>query len=261
MKQPPRFIVSDLAALDINGTVRVTGSELHHLRDVMRLSIGEEVVLIGSEIEYRGYIDGFESNAAIVSIASVTHGRRLQSLRLIVAAGMIKAPRMDLLIEKAAELDTDELWPLLCARSVVRQQGLGRRQRWQRIGLAAAKQALRSSAMLIHDPVDLDGMVRSIPKSSLAVMCAAGAEPLSALIRHQANHLNDGAAVVLAIGPEGDFTSEEMGLLKQAGFVAAGLGKNRLRTETATTAAVSITRGILAELNHDARTLRLGKIE
>ena len=247
MKSPPRFAISDYPVN--GGTVRITGSELHHMRDVMRLSPGMEVVLCGANgHEYAGHIAVFEPNAAIITVAAPHLQQTAASPRLILAAGIIKAPRMDLLIEKAAELNAAEFWPLMCARSVVREPSWARRERWRRISLAAAKQSQRSLAMEIHQPVDIGGMIENVPKKAVVVTCMAEAQPLSAVIQRIGNGLKDCSAVVLAVGPEGDFTPEEFELMRHAGFVAAGLGTNRLRSETAALAALSIVTGILAAL-------------
>lgn len=257
MKHLPRFAISDDAASPgIDGTVRLTGSELRHMRDVMRLGPGTQVVLCGATgTQYAGCIAAFEPKAAIIKVAGVHHHQERTSNRLILAAGMIKAARMDLLIEKAAELDAAEFWPLICARSVIREPGSGRQQRWRRISLAAAKQSLRLRTMEIHDPLDVDAMAGSLPKAALAITCMAGAEPLSAMIRRMVDGLKACPAVtVLAVGPEGDFTAEELAAMRKAGFVPAGLGGNRLRSETAALAAVSIATGIFAELEDMKRT-------
>lgn len=257
MKHPPRFAISDdIADPGIDGTVRLAGSELHHMRDVMRLGPGTEVVLCGANgLEYAGRIAAFEANAAIITVAAAHHNQERKSPRLILAAGVIKPARMDLLIEKAAELDASECWPLSCARSIVREPSSARRERWRRISVAAAKQSLCSRPMEIHDPVDVGTMVRNLPKAALAITCMAGAEPLSAIIRCKVDGPKAGSAVVLlAVGPEGDFTAEELATMGEAGFVAAGLGSNRLRSETAAIAALSIAAGVLAELEHTKRS-------
>jgi 16S rRNA (uracil1498-N3)-methyltransferase len=252
MKHLPRFAISVAAAdVRIHGAVRVTGTELHHMRNVMRLGPGTEVVVSGADgVEYAGRIAGFEANSAIITLAGAHHNRP-QSRRLIVAAGLIKAARMDLLIEKAAELDAAEFWPLVCTHSVVREPSSARRERWRRIANAATKQSLRSGAMELLDPVDVGAMVRSVPKAALAVTCVAGAEPLSVVIRRIINRPRAcPVTLVLAIGPEGDFTAEELAAMREAGFVAAGLGGNRLRSETAALAALSIAAGIFDEMEN-----------
>lgn len=255
MKSPPRFVISGESANPGNGdAVRVTGSEFHHMRNVMRLALGSAVVLCGANgREYAGHIVAFQPNAAVITVAAKQHQQATGSPGLILAAGMIKAARMDFLIEKAAELNAAEFWPLMCARSVVREPSSGRRERWRRIALAAAKQSQRSHAMKVHDPVEVDVMAKRVPRTAFSVMCMAGAQPLSAAIHQMDKRLKDCPAIVLAVGPEGDFTPEEIELMRHAGFVAAGLGSNRLRSETAALAALSIATGIVAELENAER--------
>jgi len=250
MKHPPRFTIpNDTGGFGSDGNFRVTGSELHHMRDVMRLRPGTEVTLCSPNgLEYAGRIASFEPNAVIITVAATPYHQQSISPRLILAAGVIKAARMDLLIEKAAELGAAEFWPLRCARSVVREPGSERWERWRRISLAAAKQSLRSRAMEVHELAEVGAMARRVPKTSFAAICTAGAKPLSAAVRGMPGSLKVCPAVVLAIGPEGDFTPEELAVMRDAGFVSAGLGNNRLRSETAALAALSIVTGIFAEL-------------
>jgi 16S rRNA (uracil1498-N3)-methyltransferase len=261
MKHLPRFAISDDADLAIGAMVRVTGRELRHIRDVMRLGPGAELALCSTNgNDYSGRIVGFEPRAAMITVVGQKQNQEPNSPRLILAAGIIKAARMDLVIEKAAELDASEFWPLKCTRSVVREPSSGRLERWRRISLAATKQSLRSPTMQIRDPLDVSAMVAGVPKSALAVTCVSGAEPLNAIIRRKVDGLKASPpAVVLAIGPEGDFTAEELVAMREAGFVAAGLGGYRLRSETAALAALSITTGFFAALENSESTAQAGR--
>ncbi len=72
------------------------------------------------------------------------------------------------------------------------------------------------------------------------MICTKGAEPIAAVV-----HQNKPRGLVIACGPEGDFTEAELELAHNAGFVAAGLGNNRLRSETAAIAAVAIAGALL----------------
>ena len=103
--------------------------------------------------------------------------------------------------------------------------------------------------MEIHDPVDVAAMAAKLPRRALAVACIAGAAPLTAVIRLMIKRLKTSSGIVLAVGPEGDFTDAEMAVMKEAGFIMAGLGNNRLRSETAALAALSIATAIIAELD------------
>ena len=151
---------------------------------------------------------------------------------------------MDFVVEKAAELGASELWPLVCARGLVRAPGTERVARWRRLALSAAKQSQSPAAMEVRSPVSIDDMIRGMPPGMLAVVCAQGSEPLSEVIRRAHPR-----GILIAVGPEGDFDERERAQVAAAGFVAAGLGPNRLRSETAALAAVAIAQGLL----HDAQ--------
>jgi 16S rRNA (uracil1498-N3)-methyltransferase len=253
MKAPPRFAIARDAVKD--RVARVVGRELHHMRDVMRLRPGTEVMLCSpSGREYTGRIDSFEPNAVIVNVAATSPQPERLPPRLILAAGVIRAARMDLMIEKAGELGATEFWPLRCARSVVRDPSSERLERWRRISLAATKQSLRSRTMEVHELSDVAAMLGNVPKAGFSAICVAGAKPLGAVIRGLPDSLNARPAVVLAIGPEGDFTPEELAVMREAGFIAAGIASNRLRSETAALAALSIVTGAFAEADEVAST-------
>ncbi|HKV56088.1 MAG TPA: RsmE family RNA methyltransferase [Candidatus Binataceae bacterium] len=241
MKPPPRFAIGAQAI--VGGRARLTGAELHHLRNVMRLAAGAEVILLsGDGTEYTGRVAGFEPDAAIVTIGEANDTDR-EPVRLILAAALIKGPRMDFLVEKSAELGAAELWPLLCTRCQVRDPGSARLERWQRLALAAAKQSLSPHMMKIRSVRSIADIIPDVPKRALALTCVQDAEPVAAVIRRTAP-----SALLVACGPEGGFVPDELAAMDAAGFVAAGLGTSRLRSETAALAALSIATGVLDEL-------------
>ena len=94
--------------------------------------------------------------------------------------------------------------------------------------------------MEVRAPVGIDDLIRGVRPGTLAVICAQGGEPLGDVIRRVHPR-----AILIAVGPEGDFDDAERAKLANAGFVAAGLGPNRLRSETAALGAVSIAQGML----------------
>jgi 16S rRNA (uracil1498-N3)-methyltransferase len=244
MKPPPRFVLSGDA---MEGIARITGRELHHMRDVMRLGVGAAVVLLGQGgFEYHGRVAGFEPDAAIISLDAAyraQQNKEADSRRLILAAALIRGPRMDFLVEKAAELNAAELWPLVCARSLIPGVSDQRLERWRRLSTTAAKQSLSGRAMEIRPAIGVAAMVRQVPTEAVAITCTPGAEPLGMLMRRAAPRI-----AVLACGPEGDFDVDEVAAMRAAGFVPAGLAGNRLRSETAALAALSIAAAALDEL-------------
>ena len=246
----PEAIVSRLARFAlrhpiIEGIAIIDGAELHHLRDVMRLRAGATVSLLtAANVEHLARIERYEANRAIVRVEKTATAA--EAPPLVLAAAIIKGPRMDFLVEKAAELGVTELWPMLCARSVVRSPGAERIGRWRRLATAAAKQSLAPTALEVHDPLEFTGLIKRTREqwaTPLKLICTMGTEPIASVMRRAKPH-----SIVVACGPEGDFTDSEIQLAKDAGFVMAALGHNRLRSETAAIAAVSIAAAALDEL-------------
>jgi 16S rRNA (uracil1498-N3)-methyltransferase len=233
---PPRFSIAH--APDSSRIAYIEGAELHHMRTVLRLKENAHVsVLDPTGIEHQGVIERYERHRAVIRIeSSATASNRT---RIILTAAIIKGPRMDFIVEKAAELGASELWPLICARGLVRSPGAERLARWRRLALGAAKQS-GSTPMEVRAPIRIDDLIRGVPSGTLAVRCAQGAEPLADVIRRLHPR-----GILIAVGPEGDFDDDERAMTAKAGFIAAGLGPNRLRSETAALAAVSIAAGLL----------------
>ncbi|MGH7915631.1 MAG: RsmE family RNA methyltransferase [Candidatus Binataceae bacterium] len=243
MKRTARFAISSSA---VDGAVAlVGGAELHHMRDVMRLPPGAGVALFDERgVEYAGTIRSFQTRHAVIEIAAATHSRAESTAELILAAAVIKGPRMDFLVEKAAELGAAELWPVLCTRGVMREVGGERLARWRRLATAAAKQSLAPRATEVIAPLAMEDLIRQLNGGRLCVVLSAGAPVLGTILREARKR-----ALLLLCGPEGDFTDEELAAVRAAGFVAAGLGGRRLRSETAALAALSIAADTLDEMD------------
>ncbi len=237
---PPRFAIS---STNVRGSeAHLAGPELHHLRDVLRLRPGDEVGLVDERGRtFGGRIALLDAAAALIRIERVQEPRCAP--RLILALAIIKGPRMDLAVEKAAELGASEVWPLICARCVVRDPGPQRLARWRRLAAAACKQSLAAREVEIKAPLSFGELPARVPKGMLPVICQADAPPLALALGRATR-----GGILIACGPEGDFTPEEVAAAQQMGFVRASLGRNRLRTETAALAALAIAASVMDQL-------------
>jgi len=246
MKRPPRFAITRDSIS--SGVARLGGDELHHLRDVMRLKAGARIELIDERgAEYDGIIRSFEARHALIEVAQKLTRAAAGARTVALGASIIKGPRMDFLVEKAAELGAAELWPIVSARAVARTPGHEKIARWRRLVAAATKQSFSLFPMEIRPPLGFAGLIRIVPGDTLRVSCAIGAPPLGAVIRRARPQ-----RILIVCGPEGGFDREELAMAQQAGFVNVGLGLNRLRSETAALAALSIAVDALDELDEGA---------
>ena len=235
--RPPRFVIT--TSIDASGLVELAGAELHHMRDVLRLPLRSTISILDPDgVAHEGVLMRYDRGHAIIKIES----SRPPAMhpRIILATAIVKGPRMDFVVEKAAELGAAQLWPIVSARAVVRSPGAERILRWRRLATAAAKQSHSPGTMEVRPPITFNDLIRTVPENTLAVICGAGCEPLGEAIRRLAPH-----NILIAVGPEGGFDPGERSAAAENGFVAAGLGANRLRSETAALAAVSIAAGAL----------------
>ncbi len=243
MKRPPRFAITRASIQD--GFARVIGNELHHLRDVARLRVGAKICLTDETgIEYVGAIEQLTPDYAKIALRKTQSGAPARH-KVVLGAALIKGLRMDFVVEKAAELGAAELLPLICSRCVPDRVGTERLERWRRVALAAAKQSL-APLMDIHSPIALAEMIREKSAHAVAIFCSPDGAALAKIVRDIGT-----PELVVICGPEGDFTPHEIALMRDAGFRPASLGPNRLRSETAALAALSIVTGALDEMREN----------
>jgi 16S rRNA (uracil1498-N3)-methyltransferase len=157
-----------------------------------------------------------------------------------VFQGVIKHPRMDLLVEKCVELGVAGLVVVRCERSV--EAASSRLERWRRIAVEAMKQSMQARLPAVTGPLAFDeALTIAIRQGALLV---ASGEPADPLLRKALGE-HPPASVALWVGPEGGFTQREASLLVAAGAVPFRLGRARLRSETAALASAAAIRGLL----------------
>jgi len=224
---------------DVSGpSLSVAGPEADHALRVLRLRVGDDVVLFdGRGREVEGRIR--EASSHSFEVETVGPVRRVSmptvgSLTLAVATP--KASRADWLVEKCAELGVEALWFLRTSRASV-VPGDGKLQRWRRKAVEAAKQAGAARVMTVEAPRSLV-VVAGLLDGSASVLYAdpsAATTPLLEVLPTACDR-----DTVLFVGPEGGFTAEEIACIEHAGGRGVLLGTLTLRVETAAIAAAAI---------------------
>lgn len=161
--------------------------------------------------------------------------------RILVQA-LPKGRHMDTIVEKATELGATRIVPVHCSRSVVRISGQhadARVARWQRIAEGAAKQCGTPWTPVV-DPVTDFGAAVARVCSSVSMSLIGTLSGSSLLLREVLQERWDGEGVALFVGPEGDFTPEEVALSERAGVVPVHFGTRVLRVETASLFGLSV---------------------
>jgi 16S rRNA (uracil1498-N3)-methyltransferase len=162
---------------------------------------------------------------------------------------LAKGDKMDLIVEKATELGVRRIVPFLSSYTVPKpdKQQMERRQaRWSKISLSAAKQSGRTQIPEILGLCDFEALLREPWHCDLKLLLWEKESVCGlAEIRGERPELK---SVLLAIGPEGGFSSEEAAKAKEHGFRSIRLGKRILRTETAALAALSLVQFLWGDL-------------
>ena len=138
---------------------------------------------------------------------------------------------MEWFVEKTVEMGLDRFTPLRTTQSERKDLKL---ERMQRIAVSAMKQSLKATLPRLDEMTGLaDYLAEPFEGQKFIAHCIAGEER-----RLLSREVRAGESVRVLIGPEGDFTADEVRLAMAAGYVPVSLGRERLRTETAALAAV-----------------------
>jgi len=225
--------------------------ELHHLRDVLRLRVGDGVVCCdGTGAEYVGTIAALSASRAQVRVERLIE-RPSPPVGLWLAQGLPKAERFEWVVQKATELGADRLSPLLTRHTIVRltpEQARAKLVRWQRIAQEAAKQSQRATIPQLEPPQSLPVFLEHLARGTLVLMPTLVPASASAPWPGLADALKTSAGVrevVILIGPEGDFSREEVALAQRHGARPVSLGPLTLRTDTAAIATLAIVSHLL----------------
>ena len=215
----------------------ITGKDVNHIKNVLRMKIGEEVSISNGEDgkEYRGIIKEFLDDEVICDLAFVKEdGVELPS-KVYLYQGLPKADKMELIIQKAVELGVYEIIPVATKRAVVKldeKKSKSKIARWQAISESAAKQSKRAIIPKVADVLTFKEALKDCQKANVKVIpyeLAEGMEKTKEII----GSLKPGQDVAIFIGPEGGFEEAEINAAMDAKITPVTLGKRILRTETA----------------------------
>lgn len=219
---------------DIANTQELPEEEAGHCLRVLRLGIGDEVMLTdGRGFFYQAVIAAATQKRCMVKIVSKTEQEPFWGGHLHLALAPTKnMDRMEWLAEKATEIGFDELTFLNCRFS---ERKVIKTDRIEKIVVSAVKQSLKARKPVVNEMTDFRKfMERDFSGQKFIAHCYEGEKPLLRDMLHP-----DEDAVIL-VGPEGDFSPEEVTLAMEKGFQPVSLGKSRLRTETAALVAVHL---------------------
>lgn len=210
-----------------NDLIILDAEESRHCARVLRMRAGQEIGIVDGkgtlckarlvEVDARGTV-------ASVFYRAIEYGKRPFHLHLAVAPTK-NIDRFEWLLEKTTECGIDEITPIICEKS---ERRIIKPQRLEKIVVAAMKQSGRAYCPKLNPATSVNDFLKTKqPGIAMLAHCAADKkQPLTKIY-------TPGQQALVLIGPEGDFTTGEIGAALNKGYHAISLGSHRLRTETA----------------------------
>lgn len=233
MKETRYFYVPDAAS-----TNELPAEEAAHASRVLRLESGDEVFLIdGTGCFFKAQLTLVTKGRCLYDIVERLPQEKTWNGRIAVAMAPTKViDRVEWTLEKATEIGIDEFSLLNCAFSERRNVKL---ERLDKIVVAAVKQSRKAWKPLLNDLQPFESFVNR-PRKGAKYIAHCYAEIDKKDLYGELLQLNGDEEVTILIGPEGDFSIDEVCLAMSKGYVPVSLGQSRLRTETAALAATMI---------------------
>lgn len=199
--------------------------EKKHLTKVLRKQEGDIISVIdGKGYLYSTKINSLDKNSSLVEIIKKEKKKKKHNYHLHIGIAPTKnITRFEWFLEKATEIGIDEITPIICNRSERKKINI---QRCNRILISSIKQSLKFYKPKLNVPSNFSDFIKEkLEGDKLIAHC----------LKTEKNKINKSnlKKYTILIGPEGDFTENEISLALKNGFKATTLGKSRLRTETA----------------------------
>ncbi|MFP3919833.1 16S rRNA (uracil(1498)-N(3))-methyltransferase [Lysinibacillus telephonicus] len=238
-----RYFVQD--TFNENNEVTITGDNARHILKVMRMQIGDQIIIVQNGIAHICEIA--EAGQEVVAKST---GETIPSpempIKVDIACGLPKGDKLDLITQKGTELGMHALIPFAAERSIVKwddKKGVKKTERLQKIAQEAAEQSHRTHIPEIMNPISFKELISIFSKYD-AVFIADEEDAKKEERTRFADKLkkvydNESKSILLIFGPEGGISRKEAQSFIEAGAITMSLGPRILRAETAPLYALS----------------------
>ena len=223
-------------------TIRIEGTDVNHMKNVLRMRIGEEVTVSdGQGKEYLCQVRDFEEEQVQLKIVETKASDAELPSKIYLFQGLPKQEKMELIVQKCVELGIYAVVPVSMKRCVVKldaKKAEARVRRWNAISESAAKQSKRTVIPEVSPVMGFREAIDSAAAFDCRLFPYENAEGMD-YTRKILSEVKPGMRIAIFIGPEGGFEEEEVIYAKERGFLPITLGRRILRTETAGLALLS----------------------
>jgi 16S rRNA (uracil1498-N3)-methyltransferase len=214
----------------------LTGDHAAHLIRVLRARVGQDFDIATAASIRRGRITSIADNRVEFELSEEISVA--DPVQIILLLAIFKFDRIEWAIEKCTELGVTRIIPVVARRTDPHLAAASKKrvERWQRIARQASEQSRRTSPLEITDPIKLAEALNL----SAALKIVLSESENQTQLRDAVDSEAATGEIILAIGPEGGWTEDELKSFRQAAWTSASLGNTILRAETAAIAATAI---------------------
>lgn len=236
----PRIFVD--AALESPGALDLPSSQSHYVRNVLRGRVGQSIVLFnGRGGEHHGRITDVKRSVVSISLDAFVEADRESPIELHIALGVTKRDAFNEALQKSTELGASRITPVVTEFNSTATRSLDKRfQHWEGVIKSAAEQCERNRLPTLHPLTPFQDLVATADAGLRLIAHPGGGFAFRGTPAP--------SSVLIATGPEGGFSFEEVELAVAAGFERVGLGPRILRAETAPLALLSIAQQTWGDL-------------
>jgi len=225
-----------------NGKITLQGDTAHHLLHVLRIAVGDEIILCnGANVDYYTVVTELPKSklpTVKLEMRAAARSRTESHTEVTLYQSLPKGDKLDTIIQKCVELGVFEIVPVETERSVVRIKDAQKKSsRYQRIAESAAGQSMRGIIPTVRTAVSFAEAVAELDTNALTLV--AHEQEKTRILKEAIMPRRRPETINLWIGPEGGFTPEEIAALQEAQAVTVSLGTRTLRTETAAIAMLA----------------------
>lgn len=236
-----------------NNQITILGEDVNHIKNVLRLDIGEKIKICDKTIKvnYISEIIEITSKSVKCNILEIAKNESEGNVELHIFQGLPKADKMELIIQKGTELGVTEFIPVAFKRSIVKISGkdeIKKIDRWNKIAEVAAKQSGRDLVPIVRSVENIKNLCNEIKDYDIVLLAYELEE--SNYIKNELQKLKnkmENYKIAVIIGPEGGLEQEEVNIMHSSGAKIISLGKRILRTETV---ALQVSSIIMYELEN-----------
>lgn len=233
-----------------NNRFFINGTDFNHIKNVLRMSVGDTFLVSENGVSNLCEIESFESDTVIVKILQENYNDTSLPIEIYLFQGLPKGDKMELIIQKCVELGVYEIVPVEMSRSVVKieeKKKKNKQARWQTISESAAKQ---SKCNKIPEVSEIITYKQALEKAKNLDLFLVPYESKNGMedTKSALDEIKSGMSVGILIGPEGGFDEKEIQEALEMDGKVISLGKRTLRTETAAITSVSMCM-LHAEMN------------